>query len=78
MISQDKYAETSTAMGLLFIALGSAIWLSNYYFHLFTDWSAAVVIGGLWVALGTLFLFSDIRLYQFDKSPVEELLAEDG
>jgi hypothetical protein len=72
----SSYAETSVPAGSLLIALGVGIWLLHGLVGVFTGWGWAAAVGSLWVVLGGLLLFSDVRVYQFDRSPVEELLVE--
>ncbi|MGQ4554489.1 hypothetical protein [Halobellus sp. GM3] len=74
--NESSYAETSVHAGSLLIALGVGIWMLHYAVGVFTGWGWAAAIGSLWIVLGSLFLFSDIRVYQFDRSPMEQLLAE--
>jgi hypothetical protein len=70
------YMETSVAAGALFITLGVGIWVLHYTAAIFTSWTWAALIGNLWVITGALLLFSDIRVYQFNRSPVEQLLVD--
>jgi protein-S-isoprenylcysteine O-methyltransferase Ste14 len=72
----SSYTETSVHAGSLLVALGVGIWLLHYAVGIFTGWGWAAAIGSLWIVLGSLFLFSDVRVYQFDRSPVERLLVE--
>jgi hypothetical protein len=72
-----SHAETSVPAGALFVALGAATWLSHHLFGVFTGWGWAMVVGSLWVLFGSLLLFSDVRVYQFEESPVERLLVDD-
>jgi len=69
----SSYAETSVPVGAAFVLFGFGVLISNYYLGIFTDWTWAVIVGGLWAIVGALFFFSDIRLYQFDQSPLEQL-----
>lgn len=70
-------AETSVPAGALLVGLGVGTWLLHHFVGVFTGWGWAAVAGSLWVVLGTLLLFSDVRVYQFDRSPVEQLIVED-
>lgn len=72
----SQYMETSVPVGALFLAIGLATWGAQYVHGIFTGWLFAIATGGLWVTFGVLFLFPDVRLYQYDQSPVEQLLTE--
>jgi hypothetical protein len=74
--NESSYAETSVHAGSLLVALGVAVWALHYAVGVFTGWGWAAAFGSLWVVLGSLLLFSDVRVYQFDRSPVEQLLVE--
>lgn len=72
----SSYAETSVHAGALFIALGVGVWLGHYTIGIFTSWVWAILMGSIWVIAGSLLLFPDIRLYQYDQSPLEQLMLE--
>lgn len=77
MRSQEPtYAETSAHSGLLFVAFGVGTWLLHSLVGVFTGWGWAAAIGSLWVVVGALLLFGDVRVYQFGPAPLEELLVE--
>jgi len=73
---ESSYAESSVSAGMLLVGLGVATWLLNYAVGVFTSWGWAAAIGSLWIVLGSLLLFSDVRIYQFDRSPTEQLLVD--
>lgn len=72
-----EYLETSVPVGAGLIAFGVGILLVNYFFTVFTAWSWGLLVGGVWIALGTLFLYPDVRLYQYDQSPLEQLIVDE-
>ena len=74
--TQSSHAEASVPAGALFIALGVGTWLLHHFLGVFTGWGWAAAAGSIWVVFGTLLLFSDVRVYQFDRSPVEQLLVD--
>jgi hypothetical protein len=74
--TRSSHAETSVPAGALLVALGVGTWLLHHFLGVFTGWGWAAAVGSLWVLFGTLLLFSDVRVYQFDRSPVEELLVD--
>jgi len=74
--TRSPHAETSVPAGALLVALGVGTWALHHFLGVFTGWGWAAVVGSLWVLFGTLLLFSDVRVYQFDRSPVEELLVD--
>lgn len=76
MANTGGYLELSVPVGVLLMLLGGLTWLAHSYLAVFSDWAWAVLAGSLWVLLGASLLFSDVRLYQFDHSPVEQLLVE--
>lgn len=73
---RSGHIEASAPAGFLFILLGVSVWLLQYVAGIFTGWAWAALVGNVWVLFGMLLLFSDIRIYQFDRSPVEQLLTE--
>ncbi|MDY6819860.1 MAG: hypothetical protein SVG88_14460 [Halobacteriales archaeon] len=75
-MSSRSYAETSVPVGALFIMLGVGIWLAHHFIGMFTTWTWAVLVGSIWIIAGSLLLFPDIRLYQYDQSPLEQLMLE--
>lgn len=76
MANPGGYLELSVPVGGLLIFLGGLTWLVHSYLAVFSDWAWAVLAGSLWILLGASLLFSDVRLYQFDRSPVEQLLTD--
>ena len=74
--TQSSHAEASVPAGALLIGLGVGTWLLHHSLGVFTGWGWAAAVGSVWVVLGTLLLFSDVRVYQFDRSPVERLLVD--
>jgi len=68
-----SYDETSVPVGALCIALGVTMVLSHHYLGVFTSWTWAIVFGSAWLIMGSLFLYPDIRLYQYDRPPLEQL-----
>ncbi|MFB6298999.1 MAG: hypothetical protein ABEH65_01925 [Halobacteriales archaeon] len=75
-MTSRSYAETSVPVGALFITFGVGIWLTHHFIGMFTAWTWAVLIGSLWIITGSLLLFPDIRLYQYDQSPLEQLMLD--
>ncbi|MFA1609916.1 hypothetical protein [Halobellus rubicundus] len=73
---KSSHAETSVSAGVLLVGFGVGTWLLHYAVGVFTSWGWAAAIGSVWVILGTLLLFSDVRVYQFDRSPTEQLLID--
>lgn len=74
--SSRDYTELSVPLGALFIGLGVGVWLLQAALGIFEGWTWAVLVGNVWVAVGSLLLFSDMRVYQFERSPVERLLVD--
>ncbi|WP_311173167.1 hypothetical protein [Halobellus ordinarius] len=74
--NESSYAETSVPAGALLIALGVGIWALHGLVGVFTGWGWAAAVGSLWVVLGALLLFSNVRVYQFGRSPLEQLLLD--
>jgi hypothetical protein len=72
----SSHAETSVPAGALLMALGAATVLLHHFLGVFTGWGWAMAVGSLWVLFGSLLLFSDVRVYQFEQSPVERLLVD--
>lgn len=70
------HTEMSVPLGALFISLGVGVWLLQAALDIFDAWVWAILIGSLWTAIGVLLLFADIRVYQFERSPVEQLLVD--
>lgn len=71
-----SHAETSVPAGALLITLGAATVLLHHLLGVFTGWGWAMAVASLWVLFGSLLLFSDVRVYQFEQSPVERLLID--
>ncbi len=71
-----SYLETGTPVGMVLIAIGVGLWLSQLYVPVFSNLTWAALGGSLWVIVGSLLLYSDVRLYHLDRSPVERLLLE--
>lgn len=76
-VGSTEYLETSGPVGIGLIALGMGILLANYFLHMFTTWSWALLVGGVWIVFGTLFLYPDVRLYQYEQSPLEQLIIDE-
>lgn len=74
--NQSSHVESSVYAGVLLVSLGVGSWLLHYAVGVFASWGWAAAIGSVWVVLGALLLFSDVRVYQFDRSPTEQLLVE--
>lgn len=70
------HVEASTPIGALFVVLGVALVLAHATVGVFTGWSWAILTVGLVTGTGTMLLFPDVRLYQFDRSPLEQLVTE--
>lgn len=75
-MGEISYAEASVPVGAFFIVLGAGLLLMHGFVGVFTSWLWAVLVAGLWLTAGSLFLFPDVRLYQYDQSPLEKLLIE--
>jgi uncharacterized protein (DUF58 family) len=45
--------------------------LLHRFLGVFTGWGWAMAVASLWVLFGSLLFFSDGRVYQFERSPVE-------
>jgi uncharacterized protein (DUF58 family) len=74
--TRSSHAETSVPVGVLFVTLGAATWALHHFLGVFDGWGWAIAVGIPWVLLGSLLLFSDVRVYQFERSPVERLLVD--
>lgn len=70
-----EFVEVSTPLGGFLILLGVVLLLLQGWQPVFANWLWAIVVSGAWMAFGSLFLYPDVRLYQYDESPLEELLA---
>lgn len=66
--------EVSVPVGGALLVAGLLAWGAQYALGIFAGWEAAVPIGGLWIALGALLLFPDMRLYRHGRSPLESLV----
>lgn len=75
---QGRHLELSVPLGFIFILLGSATVVMQFSVNLFTGWSPAVAYISLFMIVGVLLLFSDVRVYQFNRSPTEQLVVENG
>jgi hypothetical protein len=75
--TEGSHAETSVPAGALFVALGVVTVLSHHFLSVFTGWGWAMAAGSVWVLFGSLLLFSDVRVYQLEQSPVERLVVDD-
>lgn len=71
-----EYIEASTHLGGFLVILGFALISFQFVHPVFANWLWTVVIGGAWMAFGSLFLYPDVRLYQYDESPLENLIYE--
>lgn len=69
--------EASTPFGGFLIVIGATLFTLNAIVPVYANWLWALVISGSWMAFGSLFLYPDIRLYQYDDSPLEQLFRED-
>lgn len=69
--------EASTPFGGFLMVIGLSLFALNVFLPVYANWLWAVVISGSWVAFGSLFLYPDVRLYQYDDSPLEQLFTED-
>lgn len=77
-LGSTEYMETSGPVGIALIAFGVGSLLANHFLGVFTAWSWALLVGGGLVAFGTLFLYPDVRLYQYEQSPLEQLVIDDA
>lgn len=73
-----EFIEASTPFGGFLVAVGVALMLLNATQAVFASWLWAVVVCGAWVAFGSLLLYPDVRLYQYDESPTEALLQDEA
>lgn len=71
------FIEASTPLGGFFVVFGLALLGLHAATGVFADWLWAVVLSGAWMAFGSLFLYPDVRLYQYDESPLEGLLVDE-
>lgn len=78
MAHAPQYVEASTPVGVLLLAIGFSTWGAQYAHGIFTGWIFALLTGGLWVVFGALLLFRDVRLYQYERSPMEQLLLDES
>lgn len=69
--------EASTPFGGFLIVIGLVLFALNTVVPVYANWLWAVAISGSWMAFGSLMLYPDVRLYQYDDSPLERLFAED-
>jgi|GEM_PF-4913331 len=69
--------EASTPLGGFLVVLGVSLLGLHAVQPVFASWLWAVVVGGAWIAFGSLFLYPDVRLYQYDESPLESLARND-
>lgn len=70
-----EFVEVSTPLGAFLILLGCALLGLQGLQPVFANWLWAIVVSGSWMAFGSLFLYPDVRLYQYEDSPLEELLV---
>lgn len=71
------FIEASVPLGGFLVAFGVALLGLHAVTGVFADWLWAVVISGAWMAFGSLFLYPDVRLYQYEEAAVERLLVDD-
>lgn len=72
------FIEASTPLGGFLVAFGLALLGLHAGLGVFANWLWAVVISGAWIAFGSLFLYPDVRLYQYETSALEGLLRPDS
>lgn len=68
--------EVSTPLGGFLVLVGVALFALNVVQPVYGSWLWAVVVSGTWISFGSLFLYPDVRLYQYDASPLELLLED--
>lgn len=73
-----KSIEASTPFGGFLMVIGLVLFALNAVQPVFANWLWAVVISGSWIAFGSLFLYPDVRLYQYDDAPLELLFDDEG
>lgn len=65
--------EVSVPVGAALLVAGLLTWGAQFSPGIFAGWEVAVPIGGLWIALGALLFFPDMRLYRHGRSPIEPI-----
>lgn len=73
---ESDYLELSVPAGIALTTVGIITFIFQFRIQLFSEWTWAILYSNLFIILGTLLLFSDVRVYQFGASPTERLLSE--
>lgn len=72
-----NYDEVSVYLGVLLMLMGASLWVLQYTNSIFNGWGWSILYGSVFIVVGHLLLYSDVRVYIGNKSPTEELLTGD-